>query len=91
AAVAQNPTFFSLWIGNNDILSYATSGGTNSTTTGGITTYTPAVFQNGNLNPATYGSNDISDPNVVASSINSYVTALTANGAKGVVANIPSV
>ena len=24
-AVAQNPTFFSLWIGNNDVLSYATS------------------------------------------------------------------
>ncbi|WP_308005095.1 G-D-S-L family lipolytic protein [uncultured Chryseobacterium sp.] len=91
AAVAQNPTFFSLWIGNNDILSYATSGGTNSTTTGGVTTYTPAVVQTGNINPATYGSNDISDPNVVASSINSYVTALTANGAKGVIANIPSV
>lgn len=91
AAVAQNPTFFSLWIGNNDILSYATSGGTNATITGGVTTYTPAVVQTGNLNPATYGSNDISDPNVLASSINSYVTALTANGAKGVIANIPSV
>ncbi|WP_374461279.1 G-D-S-L family lipolytic protein [Chryseobacterium taeanense] len=78
AAVAQNPTFFSLWIGNNDILSYATSGGV-------------GVDQTGNLNPGTYGSNDISDPNVVASSINSYVTALTANGAKGVIANIPSV
>ena len=26
-AVAQAPTFFSLWIGNNDILDYATSGG----------------------------------------------------------------
>lgn len=26
-AVAQNPTFFSLWIGNNDVLGYATSGG----------------------------------------------------------------
>lgn len=78
AAVAQNPTFFSLWIGNNDILSYATSGGV-------------GVNQTGNVDPTTYGSNDISDPNVVAASINSYVTALTANGAKGVVANIPSV
>jgi hypothetical protein len=28
-AVAQNPTFFSLWIGGNDVLGYATSGGTN--------------------------------------------------------------
>lgn len=28
-ALAQNPTFFSLWIGNNDVLGYATSGGVN--------------------------------------------------------------
>ncbi len=26
-AVAQSPTFFTLWIGNNDVLGYATSGG----------------------------------------------------------------
>src|SRR5690606_30571774 len=26
-AVAQDPTFFSLWIGNNDVLGFATSGG----------------------------------------------------------------
>jgi hypothetical protein len=26
-AVSQNPTFFSLWIGNNDVLGYATKGG----------------------------------------------------------------
>jgi lysophospholipase L1-like esterase len=26
-ALAQNPTFFSLWIGGNDVLGYATSGG----------------------------------------------------------------
>ncbi|MDR1876395.1 MAG: G-D-S-L family lipolytic protein [Flavobacteriaceae bacterium] len=29
-AVSQNPTFFSLWIGNNDVLEYATSGGDGS-------------------------------------------------------------
>lgn len=29
-AVAQAPTFFSLWIGNNDVLGYATSGGDGS-------------------------------------------------------------
>ncbi|MEX0597036.1 MAG: G-D-S-L family lipolytic protein, partial [Candidatus Paceibacterota bacterium] len=77
-AVAQTPTFFSLWIGNNDVLSYATSGGT-------------GVNQAGNLNPATYGGNDITDPNVFASVYESLTTALTANGAKGVVANIPYV
>lgn len=77
-AVAQAPTFFSLWIGNNDVLSYATSGGS-------------GVDQSGNLNPATYGSNDISDANVVGSVISNYVNALTAGGAKGVIANIPNV
>ena len=77
-AVAQAPTFFSLWIGNNDVLSYATSGGA-------------GIDQKGNMNPATYGSNDITDPNVVASVISGYVTALTSGGAKGVIANIPNV
>lgn len=38
-AVAQNPTFFSLWIGGNDVLGFATSGGVN---TNEITA--PAVF-----------------------------------------------
>jgi lysophospholipase L1-like esterase len=77
-AVAQNPTFFSLWIGNNDILSYATSGGI-------------GVNQLGNLNPATYGANDITDPAVFANVYSGLVDAMTANGAKGVVANIPYV
>jgi hypothetical protein len=77
-AVAQNPTFFSLWIGNNDVLSYATSGGIGTN-------------QTGNLNPATYGGNDITDPNVFASVYSSLLDGLTAGGAKGVVANIPNV
>lgn len=77
-AVAQNPTFFSLWIGNNDVLSYATSGGT-------------GVNQLGNLNPASYGGNDITDPNVFSNVFNTLVNGLTANGAKGVVGNIPDV
>lgn len=77
-AVAQNPTFFSLWIGNNDVLAYATSGGT-------------GVNQTGNQNPATYGSNDITDPGVFASVYSTLLDAMTANGAKGVVANIPYV
>lgn len=77
-AVAQNPTFFSLWIGNNDVLSFATSGGI-------------GVNQLGNPNPATYGGNDITDPTAFAAIYNQMITALTANGAKGIVANIPSV
>ena len=77
-AVAQNPTFFSLWIGNNDILSYATSGGS-------------GVDQDGNLDPSTYGSNDITDPNVFAGVYDQLLQGLTANGAGGVVANLPDV
>ena len=78
-AAAQKPTFFSLWIGNNDVLSYATSGGS-------------GVDQKGNTNPATYGSNDISDPAVVAGSIKSVLDAMKAAGAtKGVIGNIPYV
>lgn len=78
-AVAKKPTFFSYWIGNNDVLSYATSGGV-------------GVNQAGNLNPATYGSNDISDPNVVAASIKAGLDKLKAGGTtKGVIANIPYV
>ncbi len=77
-ATAQSPTFFSLWIGNNDVLSYATSGGT-------------GVNQLTNLNPATYGPNDITNTNVFASVYSTLVNSLTANGAKGVVANIPYV
>lgn len=76
-ALAQNPTFFTLSeMGGNDVLGYATSGGT-------------GVDQTGNLNPATYGPNDITDPQVFANTLNSIVTALTASGAKGLVTNVP--
>jgi len=77
-AVSQTPTFFTLWIGNNDTLSYATGGGV-------------GVDQTGNLDPSTYGSSDITDPNVFASTYNSMVTALTTAGAKGVLINLPDV
>ncbi|MDH6251763.1 lysophospholipase L1-like esterase [Chryseobacterium sp. H1D6B] len=91
-AMAQSPTFFSLWIGNNDVLSYATNGGTNSQTVGGVTTYTAATVQTGNLNPATYKSNDISDPNVVGGSIKAVLDGLKSVGTtKGIIGNIPDV
>lgn len=75
-ALAQSPTFFSLFIGGNDVLAYATSGGIGKD-------------QTGNMDPKTYGGNDITDPTVFAGVYNGLVTALTANGAKGVVANLP--
>ena len=78
-AKAQNPTFFSLWIGNNDVLSYATSGGVGTN-------------QTGNTNPSTYSSNDITDPNVLAGSIRTVLDGMRSVGAtKGVIANIPNV
>lgn len=77
--MAQQPTFFTLWIGNNDVLSFATSGGVGAN-------------QAGNFNPATYGGNDISAPEVVANVINGILENLVLNGgAKGAIANIPSV
>lgn len=77
-ALAQNPTFFSLWIGNNDALSYATAGASNTD-------------QLGNLNPATYGSGDLTDPTLFAGVYDQLLGALTSNGAKGVVLNLPNV
>lgn len=77
-AIAQAPTFFSLWIGNNDVLAYATSGGTGAN-------------QLGNTDPTTYGPNDITDPTVFAGVYNILLDGLTAGGAKGVVANLPYV
>ncbi|MFA7448980.1 MAG: G-D-S-L family lipolytic protein [Weeksellaceae bacterium] len=80
-AAAQQPTFFTLWIGNNDILSYATGGGV-------------GVDQNaaGNMDPTTYSGTDISHPAVVAGSIQAVLeTLVNQGGAKGAIANIPSV
>ena len=77
-AVSQNPSFFSLWIGNNDILGYATAGG-------------DGVDQTGNFDPTTYGSNDITDPNVFGLVYSQLLENLTSGEAEGVVSNIPSI
>ncbi len=41
-AMVQNPTFFSLWIGSNDVLGYATSGGDGTNPITPLTTFTDA-------------------------------------------------
>ncbi len=64
-ALAQSPTFFSLWIGNNDVLGYATTGGD--------------------------GTNPITSTEVFTQAYTLLINGLTANGAKGVVANLPDV
>ena len=77
-AVSQSPTFFSLWIGANDVLRYALNGG-------------DGTDQTGNFDPTTYSDADITDPSVFANVYSGLVDDLTAGGAKGVVLNIPNV
>ncbi|RTQ53664.1 G-D-S-L family lipolytic protein [Hymenobacter gummosus] len=63
-AEAATATFFSNWLGNNDVLGYATTGGL-----GGVITRTDTfALKNSRI-----------------------INALTANGAKGIVATIPDV
>jgi lysophospholipase L1-like esterase len=78
-AMAQAPTFFTLSeIGGNDVLQYATSGGS-------------GVDQTGNFDPTTYGGNDITDPNVFAQAFSTILGTLTSTGAKGAVTTIPNI
>ena len=77
-AAAQQPSFFTLWVGNNDVLSYATSGG-------------DGEDQTGNPDSAKYGPDDITDPNVFAATYQQLLGALKAAGGKGVLINIPNV
>ena len=77
-AISQSPTFFSLWIGGNDVLGYATSGGSGKD-------------QTGNMDPSTYSGNDITDPTVFKTVYTNIINGLTANGAKGVIANLPNI
>lgn len=77
-AAAQNATFFTLWAGTNDVVLYAIDGGAGEDRTG-------------NLDPSTYSRNDITDPNVYANVMNGILMTMTANGAKGAIANIPYV
>lgn len=63
-AMANNPTFFTLWIGSNDVLTYAMEGGE---------------------------ADSITSPAMFAGVMQQILQTLTANGAKGAVANIPDI
>lgn len=77
-ALAQQPTFFTLSeVGGNDVLSFATSGGT-------------GVDQKDNPDAASYGPNDITSPLVFNQVFRGMVSALSAN-AKGVIATVPDI
>ncbi len=69
ATVAEiKPTFFTEWLGNNDVLGYATSGGA-----------------------STAASNSLTPVATFTANTNQILDALTAGGAKGLVATIPDV
>ncbi|MEM7185424.1 MAG: G-D-S-L family lipolytic protein [Bacteroidota bacterium] len=78
-AASQGATFFTLSeMGGNDVLGFATSGGS-------------GVDQTGNFDPSTYGPNDITDPTVFAGTLDAVVNTLTAGGAKGALTTVPYV
>ena len=77
-AAVQAPTFFVLWIGNNDILTYATGGGT-------------GTDQTGNIDPTSYAGNDITDPTTLANIVNGVLATINTPTNKGVLINIPDV
>ena len=73
---SSKATFFTCWLGSNDVLGYATNGGKVQTVTVGI--YTVAL-------------NDITNPSVFTQKYDSILTAFKKIGAKGVCATIPDV
>ncbi len=82
-----NATFFTCWIGNNDVLGFATSGGDPNANPIRSNTIAPNQFPY-----STDGSlGAITEINVFNASFDALINKLTANGAKGVVATIPDV
>lgn len=75
-AMSQSPSFFSLWIGNNDVLGYALSGGESNAMSEDYDPITPSAGPPGVGFDQTYGA---------------LVATLTSGGADGIVTNIPYV
>ena len=78
-AVAAKGTFFTYWLGGNDALFYAISGGTGNANPG--------------TNPATYGTNDMTDPVVFGAALKASLDVLLSTGpnTKGAVATVPEI
>lgn len=74
---SSKATFFTCWLGNNDVLAYATSGGV-------VTGYSIPGLGSVSLN-------DITPPTEFAQEYDSILTAFHNMGAKGVCATIPDV
>ncbi len=76
-AEAATATFFTTWLGNNDVLGYATSGGSAQTTA--------------NTNLPTPPLNTLTRTDSFNLKAVRVINALTATSAKGVVSNIPDI
>jgi hypothetical protein len=81
-ALAAKGTLFSYWLGSNDILFYAVTGGSGN----------PRSTDN-DRNPAAYSNNDMTHPDVFEAVYNASLDALLSTGpnTKGVVATIPEI
>ena len=75
-AMMADPTFFTLWIGNNDVLGYATSGGLGN-----------GFSELGD--PSAISSDDITPMNVFSGSVDDILGTLAASKAGGIVMSIP--
>jgi len=82
-----NPTFFTCWIGNNDVLGFATSGGDPNANPIRSNSIAPTQFPF-----STDGSlGAITNINLFNASFDALINKLTDKGAKGVLATIPDV
>ncbi len=75
-----HPTFFTMWLGANDVLGYALAGGQGN----GAGTATPAIYNY-------YSSNDITPASVFQANFDTAVQVAVSTGAKGALINIPDV
>lgn len=75
-----HPTFFTMWLGANDVLGYATAGGQGD----GSGNATPAF-------PGFYNTNDITPTTVFDTNYKMAVAAAISAGAKGALINIPDI
>ena len=76
-----HPTFFTMWLGANDVLGFALSGGFGD----GSGNATPAVL------PSYYSTNDITPSPVFFANYDSAVTLAISSGARGALINIPDI
>jgi lysophospholipase L1-like esterase len=78
---SSNATFFTNWLGNNDVLGWATSGGDD----GNVSTGLPFPF------PSSLNVSEMTDPTIFRNKYDSILDAFKKMGAEGVCATIPDV